>query len=90
MLSRGAGLKNIVRDKTYVSACVAPFCRADGTTPHVFHVIGKTHLAASIEATLFEEPADGPKIHCIVNSTGNVCTLSFAAMCVCSHVTGTC
>jgi hypothetical protein len=80
IISRNAGLKNTVQDKTYVSACVVPFCRADGTTPHVLYAIGKTHLSGNIGATLFDEPDDGTKIHHIFNSTGNVCTKSFAAM----------
>jgi hypothetical protein len=83
IFARNAELKQLVSDKTYISACMVPFSNAAGETTHVFFVIGKRFgkgQSAVIEASLFEEPKDGPAIYYIFNSTGNVCKDTFNCM----------
>jgi hypothetical protein len=75
-------LKQVISDKTFISACVVPFSRASGETTHVFFVIGKSSVAGEspVEAAVFEEPKEGPKLYYVFNNSGNVCTTTSSCM----------
>jgi hypothetical protein len=86
IFAKNSNLRQLVSDKTYISACMVPWSNAAGRTSHVFFVIGKKFGGkekAVIDAAIFDEPPAGsnaPVIYYIFNTTGNVCKDTFSCM----------